>query len=142
MQLQTRHFGEITVNENDILYFPSGLPGFENVKKYTLLGRGEADTLFFWLQSIDDPNLAFVVTDPFSINPEYFVEVDDSETEELQIKDTEDVLTLAIVTVPQNVKLTSANLKAPVLINLQNNRGKQIIMKNETFPVKYYIMKE
>ncbi len=142
MQLQTRHFGEIIVNENDIIYFPSGLPGFENVRKYTLLGRGETDALFFWLQGIDDPNLAFVVTDPFSINPEYFVDVDDSETEELQIREAEDVLTLAIVTVPENVKNTTVNLKAPVLINLQNNRGKQIIMKNETFPVKYYIMNE
>ncbi len=140
MQLQTRHFGEITVNENDILYFPSGLPGFENVKKYTLLGRGEADTLFFWLQSIDEPNLAFVVTDPFSINPEYFVDADDSEMEEIDIKNPEDVLTLAIVTVPENVKNTSVNLRAPVLINLKNNMGKQIVMKNETFPVKYYIM--
>ena len=142
MQLQTRHFGEIIVNENDILHFPAGLPGFENVKKYTLLGRQETDALFFWLQSIDDPNLAFVVTDPFSINPEYFEDVDDAETEELQIKDAEDVLTLAIVTVPENVKNATANLKAPVLINLQNNKGKQIIMKNETFPVKYYIMNE
>lgn len=140
MQLQTRHFGEITVNENDIILFPLGLPGFENVKKYTLLGRQETDAQFFWLQSIDEPNLTFVVTDPFSINPDYFVDVDDLETEELQIKDADDVLTLAIVTVPENVKKASVNLKAPVLINLQNNRGKQIIMKNETFPVKYYIM--
>jgi len=140
MQLQTKNFGEITVNENDVLVFPAGLPGFEHVKKFTLLGRQGTDSLFFWLQSIDEPNLAFVVTDPFTVNPEYFVDVDDSETEELQIREVEDVLTLAIVTVPENVKNTTINLKAPVLINLQNNRGKQIIMKNETFPVKYYIM--
>jgi flagellar assembly factor FliW len=140
MLLQTKNFGEITVNENDIILFPAGLPGFENVKKFTLLGRQESDTLFFWLQSIDEPNLSFVVTDPFSVNPEYFVDVDDSETEELQIKDSDNVLTLVIVTVPENVNKTTVNLKAPVLINLHNNRGKQIIMKNETFPVKYYIM--
>lgn len=139
MQLQTKHFGQIEVNENDIIHFPSGLPGFEHVKKYTLLGRG-TDTLFFWLQSIDEPNLAFVVVDPFQVNPEYYVDADDSEIEEIHIKDPEDVLTLAIVTVPENVSNTSVNLKAPVLINLQNNMGKQIVMKNETFPVKYYIM--
>lgn len=140
MQLQTKNFGEITVNENDIITFPAGIPGFEDLKRYTLLGKQETEALFFWLQSIEEPNLAFVVVDPFAVNPEYYVDVDDSETEEIQIKDPEDVLTLAIVTVPENVKNTSVNLKAPVLINLKNNMGKQIVMKNDTFPVKYYIM--
>ncbi|NLO39459.1 MAG: flagellar assembly protein FliW [Ruminiclostridium sp.] len=142
MQLQTRNFGEITVNESDVIVFPSGLPGFEEMKKFTLLGKQDTGAVFFWLQSIDEPNLSFVVTDPFAIHPEYFVDVDDSETQELQISDAEDLLTLAIVTVPENVKNTTVNLKAPVLINLHNNKGKQIIMKNETFPVKYNIMNE
>ena len=142
MQLQTKKFGEITVNEEDILFFPEGLPGFEHVKKFTLLGRKGMDSLFFWLQSIDDPDLSFVVTDPFAALLDYFVDAEDSETEQLQLQKAEDVLTLAIVTVPENVKKTSINLKAPVLINLKNNIGKQIIMKNETFPVKYYIMNE
>jgi len=142
MQLQTKKFGEITVNEEDILFFPEGLPGFEHVKKFTLLGRQGMDSLFFWLQSIDEPDLSFVVTDPFAAKPDYFVDAEDSETEQLQLQKAEDVLTLAIVTVPENVKKTSINLKAPVLINLKNNIGKQIIMKNETFPVKYYIMNE
>ena len=142
MQLQTRNFGEITVNECDVFVFPSGLPVVVEMKKFTLLGKQDTGAVFFWLQSIDEPNLSFVVTDPYAIHPEYFVDVDDSETQELQISDAEDLLTLAIVTVPENVKNTTVNLKAPVLINLHNNKGKQIIMKNETFPVKYNIMNE
>jgi flagellar assembly factor FliW len=142
MQLQTKHFGIIDVDEKDIMVFPSGIPGFEDVKKFTLLGRENVDYPFFWLQSIDKPGLAFVVTDPFSVCPDYFVDADDEETQDLQIKDADKVLTLAIVTVPENVKNITVNLKAPVLINLQNNLAKQIIMKNETFPVKYYIMEK
>lgn len=142
MQLQTKNFGDIIVEDNDIIYFSEGIPGFEDLKRYTLVGRQELDVMFFWLQCIDEPSLAFVVTDPFLINQEYYVDVDDSEIEELDIQDTQAVLTLAIVTVPEDVKKTSVNLKAPLLINLQNNKGKQIVMKNETFPVKYYIMKE
>lgn len=139
MQLQTKLFGNIDIDAKDIINFPSGLPGFEDVKKFTLLGKQEADAPFFWLQGIDDPNLAFVVTDPFSIHKEYFVDVDDEEISELGIKNTERVLTLSIVTIPENIKDITVNLKAPLLINMQNNIGKQIIMKEEKFPVKYYI---
>lgn len=142
MQLQTKHFGAIDVDEKDVLFFPSGIPGFENTKKFVLLGKEQENSPFFWLQGVDDPDLAFVVTDPFFITPDYFVDVDDEQTKELQIKDAERILTLAIVTVPENVQNMTVNLKAPVLINMQNNLGRQVIMKNETFSVKYYIMKK
>jgi len=140
MQLQTRHFGTIDVNEKEIIFFPSGLPGFENVKKYILLGKQETDALFFWLQSVDDPGLAFVVTDPFLIHPDYYVDVDDEDIDEIGVKDSEQILTLAIANVPTDIRDMTVNLKAPIVINMENNMGKQIIMKNETFPVKYYIM--
>lgn len=140
MQLQTKHFGLVNVNEKEVIFFPSGLPGFENVKKYILLGKQETDALFFWLQSVDEPNLAFVVTDPFCIHPDYFVDADDEDMDEIHAKDAEQILTLAIATIPANVDEMTVNLKAPVIINMENNMGKQIIMKNETFPVKYYIM--
>ncbi len=140
MELQTKHFGTIEVDEKDILYFPSGIPGFENVKKFTLLGKQDPESPFFWLQGVDDPELAFVVTDPFSVNQNYYVDADDKEIEEIKIKDSEQVLTLSIVTIPERIKDMTINLKAPVLINMHNNMGKQIIMKDETFPVKYYIM--
>lgn len=142
MQLHTKHFGVIDVDEKETLYFPSGIPGFENVKKFILLGRQGAENPFFWLQSIDSPDLAFVVTDPFYIKEDYYVNVDDEEIEEIQITDAENVLTLAIVTIPENIKEMTVNLKAPVLINMKNNMGKQVIMKEDTFPVKYYIMTE
>ncbi|NLY18387.1 MAG: flagellar assembly protein FliW [Clostridiaceae bacterium] len=140
MQIQTRLFGTIEIDDNETLYFPSGIPGFENVKKFVLLGRQEAGVPFFWLQGIDDPDLAFVVTDPFYIHPDYFVDVDDEEITELDIKDTEHVLTISIVTIPDKIENMSVNLRAPILINTRNNTGKQIVMKNDTFPIKYYIM--
>jgi len=140
MQLQTKLFGNIDIDNKDTLYFPSGIPGFENVKKYVLLGRQEAKAPFFWLQGIDDPNLAFVVTDPFSVHPDYFVDVDDEEITELDIKDSDRVLTLSIVTIPEKIENMTVNLRAPILINMQNNTGKQVVMKNDTFPVRYNIM--
>jgi len=142
MQLNTKHFGVIEIDEKEILYFPSGIPGFENVKKFTLLGRQENEAPFFWLQGVDDPALAFVVTDPFAINDNYYVDADDDEIKIIEAKDPERILTLAIVTVPNDITKMSVNLKAPILINMDNNKGMQVIMKNETFPVKYYIMEK
>jgi len=139
MQLNTKHFGVIEIDEKEIIYFPSGIPGFENVKKYTLLGMQEEEGTFFWLQGVDDPELAFVVTDPFSVNDSYFVEADDDEIKEIDAKTPDRILTLAIVTVPEDITRMSVNLKAPLLINMDNNKGMQVIMKNETFPVRYYI---
>ncbi|UZQ85473.1 flagellar assembly protein FliW [Thermoclostridium stercorarium] len=140
MQLNTKHFGVIEVDEKEILYFPSGIPGFENVRKFVLLERQEADSPFFWLQCVDKPDLAFVVTDPFYIKEDYYVDVDDEEIAEIEINDPENVLTLAIVTIPEDIRFMTVNLKAPVLINMKNNMGKQVIMKNDTFPVRYYIL--
>lgn len=140
MQLQTRLFGTIDIDTKDIIHIPSGIPGFEDVKRFILLGKQEVEASLFWLQGIDDTNLAFVVTDPFSIHPGYFVDVDDEEIEELYIKDSNCVLTLSIVTIPADIEKMTVNLKAPLLINMENNKGKQIIMKSEIFPVKYYIM--
>ncbi len=142
MQLETKHFGTIDIDEKDIIFFPLGIPGFENMKRFTLLGKNEDNAPFFWLQGIDNPSLAFVVTDPFIINSNYFVDAEDEEIREIEAKDPEKILTLAIVTIPENIKEMSVNLKAPILINMDNNKGRQIIMKNETFPVKYYIMGE
>ncbi|NLM27968.1 MAG: flagellar assembly protein FliW [Clostridiaceae bacterium] len=142
MQLNTKHFGVIEIDEKEILYFPSGIPGFENVKKFTLLGRQENEAPFFWLQGVDDPALAFVVTDPFAINDDYFVDADDDDIKIIDAKDPERILTLAIVTIPEDITKISVNLKAPILINMDNNKGMQVIMKNETFPVKYYIMEK
>ncbi len=68
------------------------------------------------------------------------MDVDDEEIAEIEINDPENVLTLAIVTIPEDIRFMTVNLKAPVLINMKNNMGKQVIMKNDTFPVRYYIL--
>lgn len=142
MKLETRHFGTIEIDEKKILDFPEGLPGFENVKKFILLGKLEEESPFQWLQSVDSPELAFVVIDPRLIKPDYIVDVDDNEAEILEVKDTNNVLVYSIVVVPEDITAMTANLKAPVLINTENNKGKQMINRNDEYPLKYYIIEE
>ncbi|MCX7772882.1 MAG: flagellar assembly protein FliW [Clostridia bacterium] len=142
MQLDTVHFGAITVQESDFIYFPEGIPGFEDSKKFVLIGKDTNETPFFWLQSIDKPELCFVVTDPFLIYNDYTVDINDEDVELLKISNPENVLTIAIVVIPEDIKKTRVNLKAPVLINIDEKLGKQVVQKNETLPIRYYLYQE
>jgi len=141
MQLNTVHFGEIEYSEDEVIYFPEGIPGFEDTKKYILIGNESDDAVFFWLQSVDAPELCFVVTDPFMIYDGYGVDVEDEDVELLELTDPKKVLTLTIVVIPENINEIRVNLKAPILINMEKKLGKQIIQKNDNFPVRYYLNK-
>jgi flagellar assembly factor FliW len=142
MKLTTKHFGLIEIDEKGIINFPEGIPGFEEVKKFVLLGNASQDNPFLWLQSVDRPDLAFVIIDPKIFNPDYIVDVDDSEVEILDIKDNEKVLVYAIVVIPEDPTKITANLKAPVLINTMNNRGKQVTLEKGNYLIRHYILDE
>ena len=142
MQLITRNFGLIEIDDNDIIDFPEGIPGFESVKKFTILGKVEEETPFHWLQGVDNTDVVFVVIDPRLIKPDYVADVDFSEVEVLGIEDSEKVLMYSIVVVPDDLKKMSANLKAPIIINVDNNKGKQVVMDKGDYPIKYYFMEE
>lgn len=141
MQLKTVNFGEIEINEEDVIIFPEGIPGFEDSKKYVLIGNESNEAVFFWLQSVDIPELCFVVTDPFMVYDGYGVDVEDEDVELLELTDPKKVLTLTIVVIPENINEIRVNLKAPILINVEKKLGKQVIQKNDNFPVRYYLNK-
>lgn len=140
MQINTRHFGEVSIEEREVLTFAEGLPGFEDVRQFVLLGGDKGQAPFFWLQSIDRPDLALVVVDPFVIYPEYTVDVDDGEIEGLKIRDAEKILTLCVVVIPEDIREMRANLRAPILINLENNAGKQVLQHNDALPIRYFLL--
>ncbi|MGE4284122.1 MAG: flagellar assembly protein FliW [Clostridia bacterium] len=137
MQLNTRHFGLIEINEEDIIDFPEGLPGFEDVKKFIIINSYDENSPFQWLQSIDNPELAFVIIDPRLIKNEYIVDVDTAEVEILNITDVNKVLIYSIIVVPEDITKMTANLKAPVIINTENNKGKQVVMENNEYTLRY-----
>jgi len=143
MLLNTRHFGTIEVNEEDIIQFPEGIPGFEDTKEFVLLGdTQDEDSPFKWLQGIDNPQLAFVIIDPKAFKHDYNPELPPSEIEVLEIKDISKVLIYSIVVIPDDVSKMTANLKAPVVINAENNKGKQVLLNNPEYQVKHSILEE
>ena len=142
MQIDTKHFGVLEVDEKGIINFPLGVPGFENVNKFVLLTNIENDSLFHWLQGVDNTQLAFAIINPFMIKSDYVVDVDDSEVEMLEIKDIKKVLVYSIVVVTEDVSKMTLNLKAPILINTENNKAKQVINENEEYRIKHFLMEE
>jgi flagellar assembly factor FliW len=142
MQLETKHFGTIEIDEKDILNFTEGIPGFEEINKFVLLGKTEEESPFQWMQGIDNTDVAFIVIDPRVFKPDYFVDVYEKDIEELGIKDENKILIYCIVVVPEDISKITANLKAPILINVENNRGKQVVLENGNYQIKHYIMEE
>lgn len=126
-------FGELNYAEDAIIEFPSGLVGFPNARKYILL---EHKPPFSWLHSVEDPNLAFVVVDGNEFGENYQIKAPVGD-KDIDFQDGDEFGTLVIVTVRSEAALTTANLKAPLCINLRNKKGMQIIMDDPRYSVRY-----
>lgn len=125
------------MEENNILKFSPGLLAFESLTRYILLDIAESP-FFKWLQSIDNPELAFLLIDPFTINRNYNVDINDEVADKLGLSTAQDVLVYTIVTVPRSgFKDATTNLMGPLIINWRKKQGKQIILDRQNYNLKY-----
>lgn len=124
-----------------IINFNKGLPGFEDLKTFTL--RNIEDTPpFKLLKSRENEDIAFVTIVPFDFKRDYEVKLTDAIITELQIEKEEDILVLNTVTLHSDVKKITTNLRAPIIINLKNNKGYQLILDREDYKIKQPLMEE
>ena len=142
MLLQTKHFGELEIADKSILRFESGLPGFELLKEFVLIGNEDETSPFKWLQCVSEPQMAFAVANPYMILKDYDFELNDEAAAGLGLLREEDVAVYAIVVAPEDLTKISMNLKAPVIINCSNNKGAQIILDTDKYTVRHYILDE
>lgn len=142
MLIETRDFGKMEIEEDKIIHFPSGIIAFEDMKRFFIIEGGQDDLPFCWLQSAEDGNLSFVLLNPFLFKPDYELEIPDTVVKELEIEKEEDVAVFSIVVVPEDISKISANLLAPVIINIKRLKGKQIILNDKRYTVKHYILEE
>ncbi|EMO63632.1 protein FliW [Leptospira borgpetersenii serovar Pomona str. 200901868] len=128
------------ISEKQILSFPEGLLGFEDYKKFALIEEKE-ESVFKWLQSVEEVDLAFVVIPPSLFKKEYKPLIPEQELQGIGITDLEDGLMLVIVTVPgEDPALMTANMQGPILINKKTLLGKQFISRNESHSVREKIL--
>lgn len=130
MQINTKFFGEMNFDEKDILTFNTPLSGLPNSTRYALLKKDE-DELFFWLQSIDEPTLCLCLIDMFKIMPEYNPEVPENQVMALGEINFDDIKTLNVLVIPENLENMTANLLAPIVINEKTKKAAQIITTND-----------
>ena len=116
MIIKTRDFGEEEISEEVIIDFPNGVYAFEENKRFVLLSPCGEDKYPMWLQSVDNPNLCFIVFDPREFVSDYSVELD-KETKELLKADGAELDLLCMAVVPDEYINTTLNLKSPIVIN-------------------------
>lgn len=141
MTIQTSRFGEIEVLEDTLLTFPTGLVGFPAVQEFVVLDVAE-DCQYQWLQAVKEPDLALVIIDVHLLDTEFKAEVSDEGLAELEITQSDPVLILAVVTIPAGEPdQATANLRAPLVINLRTRKGKQLIL-HESIPLRFPLMRD
>ena len=137
MEIQTTRFGVISVDDNRIMTFPKGLLGFPSFTRYALIQAGE-DNYFFWLQCVDEPTLAFVVTDPSIFFKDYDVPLREETQLELAMTD----LNYAQVFVICNKvgEWLTGNLLGPIVVNSQNRLAHQIVLTEKKWTTRQPLM--
>lgn len=141
MKADTRLFGTIDIEDEKIIVLENGMIGFPDMQKFALIfdeEKGMKATSIMWLQSMDEPAVAFPVMQPNAVKEDYKPTVNDEMLTSLGALNDENTYVLVTVTASKDVKQTSVNLKAPVVINSETRKGCQIIVEDD-YPVKYNI---
>ncbi|MTI84040.1 MAG: flagellar assembly protein FliW [Firmicutes bacterium] len=137
MKVKTTRFGILEINAERTITFPAGLPGFEKLHRFFML-PAEGTEYIQWLQSVEKPEIALLVIDPFQYFADYSVEIPEPDLKELGLANPADALVLTTITVPRNNPgNATANLLAPVVMNTKYNKAKQVILTGSPYTTKH-----
>lgn len=138
MELMTKARGKIDVSQERFLTIPEGLIGFEKFTKFALVDSEYEP--FIWLQSTENPNLAFLIVDPFLICSSYETDIDDETLSKIGITKPEDIIIMTIVTIPSDGSPITANFQGPLVINKKNRQCMQVILNDNRWTTKFNII--
>lgn len=142
VEVNTRVFGKIAIEEDKIIRFDSGILGFPELKDFTLIYDSDkgSDSGIKWLQSIQEPGFAMPVMNPELIMPGYTPHFDREYLAPLgNNPEDEELLLLVTVTVPKDITKTTVNLRAPIIVNADSCKAVQLINEDEQYSIKYAI---
>ncbi|HBI92179.1 MAG TPA: flagellar assembly protein FliW [Terrisporobacter glycolicus] len=117
------------------IFFEKGIPGLEKYREFEI-NQVESNEKFKQIISIEDSNIGFIAISPFEIKKDYELNLSDDVIKELQIDSPKDVLVLSLITLGKTLEKSTVNLKAPVIINIKNNKGKQLILQDDKYNIK------
>ncbi len=143
MQLDTTRFGPLEVDDQRFIHFAKGLLGFSSFRDYVLIEAGDDKSVsgtnnFWWLQSVDLPDLAFVVTDPTIFVPTYKVPIHAEQMQTLGLESIDDAQVFVIVNKRDHT--LSGNLQGPLIVNVSSRRGEQLVLSDRRFTTRVPLM--
>jgi flagellar assembly factor FliW len=136
MEILTKAYGQIEVDEEQKIFFPEGLYGFENIKDFVFIVEDHEP--FFYLQSTTDKDIAFILIDPFLFCQDYEADIDNEELTAIGIHDPKDALVFAIVTIRPDSNMT-VNLQGPLVVNRKSKLGRQAILSDPRWKTRHKI---
>ena len=136
--VKSSRFGDLEVPKDTLIEFPAGLIGFPNAKNYIMIDHKPP---FSWLQSTEDPNLAFVVIDGFEFGQQFDLKPPFGD-KECDFQTDDEYAILLVVTVRPDPRQTTANLKAPLFVNIRNRRGVQVIFDDARYSTRHPLWAE
>jgi flagellar assembly factor FliW len=139
MTLSGTRFGDIEFNDDDIVHFPEGLIGFPNSREYVLL-CAKPGSPFRWLQSLDEPALAFLCTDPIHYVPDYAPTLSERHARDLGMTVDTARLVLCTAAIPKGKpEDMTLNLAGPIVVNAEVRRGRQIVLEDGAYTIRHRV---
>ena len=139
MVMNTRLFGEVTIDDNKMIHFPGGIVGFPDLQDFALIHDSEdgKEGSIHWLQSVQEPNFAMPVIDPLRVKTDYNPEADDELLSTIGEINPDELLVLVTITVPSDLTKMTVNLMAPFVINVATRKACQVIV--DGYEIKFPI---
>lgn len=138
LEIATRHFGKVNINEEKILEFSEGIFGFEELSKFILLyDGGEEGNPFAWLQAIDDQDVCLPLVNPMLWYPDYSPEVDDDVIECIGELDQSALDIYTVVVIPDKIEKMTTNLRAPIIVNHNTKKAVQVVVNDDEYDIRH-----
>ncbi|QOX63967.1 hypothetical protein FRZ06_11795 [Anoxybacterium hadale] len=137
MNIHTRDFGIIPVEDDAVFDFQDGLYGFEDSKRFAVFEKSIDDISFLYLQSLDHEIPCFLVFEPWDLHPDYRPVLSPEDLSRCQVSSIDELIFLAIANVPSTIENLSINIKSPVVLNPKTRKARQVILQNPEYTVKY-----
>ena len=138
MQLHTKDYGDIDYEEKDVFQLPAGLVGFSQVLHFLpLCLNEEEDSTILLLHGVEDPNVAFVIINPFALDPDYAPTLTEEELSYLGVKNSEDLSYYVTCVLKEDYLSNTVNLKCPLVINPENHKGMQVILESSGYDYRH-----
>lgn len=139
MEINTRIFGKVDIDDEKLIRFPNGIVGFPELTEFALIHDEEEgeNAGIRWMQSVQEPAFAMPVISPLTVCEDYNPEVEDELLKPLGELETDNMLVLTTITIPHELEKMSVNLKAPFIINSETRTAVQIIIDGDRYQVKF-----